>query len=177
MTVALFAALFRGTASGRSGDPDLAVYKDQLRSVERDVARGVVAEEEAERLRLEIKRRILEADRAAPQGSLGQAPKSATIAAGALVLLALLGGSLLGYTYLGTPGYGDLPLERRLALAASARENRPGQADAESQAPQPENPEVSPEYAALMDRLRAAVAERPDDARGLELLAENEARL
>ena len=40
------------------------VYRDQLREVDRDVTRGVLTQTEAERLRTEIGRKILDADRA-----------------------------------------------------------------------------------------------------------------
>lgn len=43
---------------------DLRVYRDQLRDVDRDAARGIIAEAEAERLRSEVSRRILAADAA-----------------------------------------------------------------------------------------------------------------
>ena len=41
---------------------DLNVYKDQLREIEQDAARGVIAADEAERLRTEVSRRILAID-------------------------------------------------------------------------------------------------------------------
>ena len=177
VTVALFVALARGRRAAGEPAVDIAVYKDQLRSIDRDVARGIVTEDEADRLRLEIKRRILEADRASPAATVQAAPRGATLVAGALAGLVIIGGSLMGYRYLGAPGYGDLPLERRLALAASARANRPGQDQAEANAPKVPSPEPSPEFMTLMERLRTAVAERPEDVQGLELLAQNEARL
>ena len=45
-------------------DADLVVYKDQLAEIARDLTRGTLAEGEATRLRTEIGKRILEADRA-----------------------------------------------------------------------------------------------------------------
>ena len=42
---------------------DLEVYKDQLINVERDLSRGIITEDEAERIRAEISRRILELDK------------------------------------------------------------------------------------------------------------------
>ena len=54
--------------AGRQGEPaaafDLRVYRDQLAEVDRDLARGVIAAEDAERMRTEISHRVLEADRA-----------------------------------------------------------------------------------------------------------------
>jgi cytochrome c-type biogenesis protein CcmH len=47
---------------------DTAVYRDQLRELDRDMARGLVTEAEAQGARLEIQRRLLAADAAAPNG-------------------------------------------------------------------------------------------------------------
>src|SRR6056297_3674124 len=52
---------------GRVGDKppaayDLQVYRDQLKEVDRDLARGVIGTEDAERMRAEISRRVLAAD-------------------------------------------------------------------------------------------------------------------
>jgi cytochrome c-type biogenesis protein CcmH len=64
-------------------------------------------------------------------------------------------------------------------MSDELRANRAPQAEMEAQAaaarPAPAAPDA--DFAQLMDQLRAAVAERPDDQRGLELLATNEARL
>ncbi|MBT8474526.1 MAG: c-type cytochrome biogenesis protein CcmI, partial [Alphaproteobacteria bacterium] len=58
------AVMRRGDVEG-SAAFDVQVYRDQLREVERDLARGVVTEDEAEQVRIEVSRRLLEADRAA----------------------------------------------------------------------------------------------------------------
>lgn len=160
-----------------AADFDLKVYRDQLTEIDRDLARGTLAAEEAERLRTEISRRLLDADRhaqtATRQGSTGG------IALAAALILALIGGSYWTYLRLGAPGYPDLPLATRFAMSEELRANRPSQAEMEAEAaatrPAPLTP--APDFADLMDQLRQAVAERPEDARGLELLATNEARL
>ena len=166
----------------RSDDPsayDIAVYRDQLAEVERDLARGVIAEDVAERTRVEISRRILEADKAAGHVTTGRAPRALTGTMIGLSAVIVLGGSVALYQWLGAPGYGDLPLQMRLEAADTLRENRPGQAMAEAGAAErmPPQMEPEPEFVELMDQLRAAVAERQDDLRGFELLAQNEASL
>ncbi len=45
-----------------AANSDIAVYKDQLTEVERDLARGILTEAEAEAVRIEVSRRLLEAD-------------------------------------------------------------------------------------------------------------------
>lgn len=160
-----------------AADYDLKVYRDQLAEIDRDLARGTLPPEEADRLRTEVSRRLLDADRHAQQASRKASTAGVTLAAA--LILALIGSSYWAYLRLGAPGYPDLPLAARFAMSEEMRANRASQAEMEVTAaatrPAPVQPE--PEFAALMDQLRAAVAERPDDARGLELLAANEARL
>ncbi|MGH1329354.1 MAG: c-type cytochrome biogenesis protein CcmI [Paracoccaceae bacterium] len=174
---ALAMALWRGRASGAALSAqaaDVGVYRDQLAEVERDLARGVLDEDEAARVRLEISRRLLEADRAA-EARLRQEPLPRLIGwgVGGLVLL----GAVLLYLQLGAPRYGDLPLGKRLAQAETLRENRPSQAQAEARLPLPKAAQESPENLELMEKLRAALKERPGDLVGHELLARNEASL
>jgi cytochrome c-type biogenesis protein CcmH len=173
-------ALRRGGEEARAAEADMQVYRDQLREVDRDVARGVLTEAEAGTVRVEVSRRLLEADRAAAVAAEErQAPGALTGAMAALTAVAVVGGTFALYQWLGAPGYPDLPLAARMEMAEAARANRPSQAEAEAEAAAIAEPpgEVSAEYLALMERLRATVAERPDDLQGHRLLARNEAAL
>ncbi|ETX14337.1 cytochrome C [Roseivivax halodurans JCM 10272] len=172
-------SLLRGRRDTRAGEAfDLHVYRDQLKEVERDRARGVIAEEEAERLRTEVSRRLLAADARVSADSAGSdQPKTFGRAVAALIVAAVVGGGFGLYAWLGAPGYGDLSLKTRIARAEEARASRPAQADAEAQVPDQTNAEASAEYRDLVQRLRGAVAERPDDLQGFQLLARSEAAL
>ncbi|SLN26403.1 hypothetical protein ROJ8625_01064 [Roseivivax jejudonensis] len=176
----LVLALLRGRRDTRAGEAfDLQVYRDQLTEVERDAARGTIGPEEAERLRTEVSRRLLAADaraRAAQDG--GGQPATLGLATAAVIGLLLIGGGYGLYLSLGAPGYGDLGLRTRIAQAEAARAERPTQEEAEAQVPEsaPQEP-PNAEYAALVQRLRGAVAERPDDLQGFRLLARSEAAL
>ena len=55
--LALFAWPLLQKRSDRTANADLAVYRDQLAELERDVARGVLPQKEAASARLEIQRR------------------------------------------------------------------------------------------------------------------------
>lgn len=160
-----------------AADFDLKVYRDQLAEIDRDLARGTLPPEEADRLRTEVSRRLLDADRNAQSAS--RQASTGGIALAAALIIALIGSSFWVYLRLGAPGYPDLPLATRFAMSEEMRANRPSQAEMEATAaasrPAPIEPEA--DFAVLMDRLRQAVADRPDDLRGLELLATNEARL
>ncbi|MBW6505656.1 MAG: c-type cytochrome biogenesis protein CcmI [Rhodobacteraceae bacterium] len=181
IAVLMILALWRGDdgANVPGNTQDLGVYRDQLKGVEADLARGVIAPDEAERLRLEISRRVLEADRVARGSDVaGRAPRSASVTA-AVALMALLAAAFGLYARIGAPGYPDVPLQGRLADAEAAYDARPSQAEAEAQAAARRGTPPAPDaqVVALMERLRAAVAERPDDPLGHELLARNEAIL
>ena len=53
---------------------DLRIYQDQLQAVEKDLARGVVTEDEADRLRTEIKRRFITSGTVSGGKSAGETP-------------------------------------------------------------------------------------------------------
>ena len=180
LTLAIAATLVRAlTRAGgdlrAAAEFDVRVYKDQLAEIERDLARGTLPPEEADRQRAEVSRRLLDADRAL-QGGSAPVRRGGAVVASALVALILVG-SFFAYDRLGAPGYPDLPLSLRLQLSEERRAARPDQATAEAAAPTPAPQAVDPAFADLMEKLRAAVAARPDDVKGLELLASNEARL
>ena len=165
----------RAAAIVPDGTADLAVYRDQLAEIDRDMARGLLAPGETERLRVEVQRRMLGADR---QQSHDKTPRrgSLGLAIGAVVLC--LAGAAGLYTSLGVPGYPDLPLQMRLAAADQAYQDRPLQDMAEAAQPPFVQPtDIDPNLAAMLDKLRAAVAIRPGDLVGHSLLAQNEAAL
>lgn len=171
----LLGALRRHRSLADATSVDLKVYKDQLAEVDRDIARGTLSTEEAQRLRSEVGRRILDTDRAAGQTATSRATPVVLPAAGIVVALA---GGIAAYAYLGAPGYPDLPLDDRIAAADARMLTRPPQAEAVAATPPPMAPsDLDPAFLDLMEKLRVAVAERPDDQRGLELLARNEAAL
>ena len=169
--------LLRGAGHKPPAAYDLEVYRDQLREVDRDLARGVVSEADADRVRTEVSRRILAADAALQKQSVATERQSTPIAAG-LVATAVIAGTYVIYTQIGAPTYGDLALADRIETAATLRAERPSQDAAEASlsgtAP---NLDIDPDYVTLVERLRNTVAERPNDAEGLELLSRAENRL
>lgn len=174
----LVRALGRGRGEAAAAEADMAVYKDQMAEVERDLARGTIGAEEAQRLRTEVGRRLLDLDRQrAPDAAARATPARPVAVMVALVVLVVLGGGLAAYWYLGSPGYPDLPIERRIAMADERMAGRPAQAEAVAAAPKLAPPEIPAETMQLIEKLRATVAQRPDDPVGLELLARNETAL
>ena len=162
-----------------ASNQDMRIYRDQLEEVDRDVSRGTLAKEEARQVRVEVSRRLLEADRTAQAAKSTCAPRYASIAVVVAVCAVVFGGSAGIYLSIGAPGYPDLPLDYRLQLAAENHESRISQAEAEAlggyASSAPDN--ADPALLDLMEKLRATVAERPDDLMGLSLLARYETLL
>lgn len=157
---------------------DLRVYRDQLAEVERDLDRGVIGPDDAQRLRAEIGRKVLDADRRAALSA--PAARGGRALWPAVALVAMLAGAVALYLREGVPGAPDMPLAERFAAADAAYRDRPSQAEAEAAAPARPAPDLSqadPEYLAMIDQLRDAVGRNPDDQQGLALLASNEMRL
>lgn len=99
------------------GQFDRVVYRDQLREVERDVARGVLSGAEADATRLEIQRRLLSVDRAASGSTMrfGRSPRLA-VTLGLLVVCA----SVALYLQVGAPFLPDAPYSARPRQAPEA---------------------------------------------------------
>lgn len=173
VAMVLLRALRQVPEADTSRDADQRVYRDQLAEVERDIAKGTVHAGDGVRLRAEVARRLLDADRAA---KIPPPPQSAHSAVPVALVLILLGAGFVSYYFwLGAPGYPDLPLTQRLARATEFYNARPSQDAAEARiGPQGTTPS-DPAEADLLQQLRAAVAARPDDLRGHQLLAKSEA--
>ncbi|MHC8508310.1 MAG: c-type cytochrome biogenesis protein CcmI [Rhodospirillales bacterium] len=134
---------------------DLDAYAAQLRELERDLARGVIGEEQAEAARLEIQRRILAADKtavgaaasdAAAAPSPGRGARGAVIAAA--VIAPLIGFGVYGLT--GSPGVPNAPFaERDIAAEESALVQ-----------------ERAAMIRAMVDGLAARLEDDPDDREG-----------
>ena len=164
--------------SGGSADFDLQLYKDQLREVELDGERGGSDPEVTAQAKLEVSRRILRASAAESGETTKNAPRIATRIAGIAVVIALVPGALMLHSCIGQPGMPGMPLAQRLADAAEARANRPSQSEAETRMETQSSPAAGDaEYLALVEQLRSAVDQRPDDIAGLQLLATHEAKL
>jgi len=155
---------------------DRQVYRDQLSEIERDLARGVIAPDEATRLRSEVARRLLTADRMEANAVMTRPGPSSPLVMGAVALMIAAGFG--GYAYVGQPGYTDLPLAKRIAEAEERRADRLSQTALEAALPpRPPLEAADPAFEALVEQLRAAVAARPDDLQGQMLLARNEANM
>lgn len=137
----------RGQADAREAF-NAAVYRDQLGEIDADRARGLIGESEAEAARLEIARRLLQADSkegAAPsERPSGSPARAAMIVVATLVPLLALGLYLL----YGSPRLPDQPLAARL-----------------------EDPSNSQNLGALVARVEARLREHPDEGEGWDVVA------
>lgn len=132
---------------------DVAIYKDQLAEIDRDLERGLIARSEAQAARIEVSRRLIEADAGdrAEEGrqSSGEAATSRRRLAASIVLVVVPLVSLGVYSTIGAPSNPDQPLAARL------QDNI-------------ENASVDE----LVARVEAKLAQNPEDGRGWELMAQ-----
>lgn len=175
-------ALFRAQADDeKPAEYDLRVYKDQLKEVDRDLARGVIGQADADRVRTEVSRRILAIDAKLNSSAVDAAqPRRPTYVILLITAIVVGGGGFGIYVKLGQPGYTDMPLELRISDAKTKHDTRQSQAEylAENPAsPLPAQIQITPELTDLMTKLRDKVATRPDDLQGHVLLARHEADL
>ena len=178
---AILAPVWRGRADAGAQPAaayDLRVYRDQLSEVDRDLDRGVIQPEDAQRLRAEIGRKVLDADKRLSQAGPAKASGGALWAT--VVVAIAMAGTVALYLREGVVGARDMPMGERIAAADNAYRNRPDQTQAAARAPAmpaPDLSQVDPEFLDMIDQLRDAVAKNPDDPTGLDLLASNEMRL
>ena len=95
---------------------DLAVYRDQLAEIERDIERGVLSTEQANAARIEVQRRILNADqriKARESGSTSGIGKPLLRIYSALAIVLFLIGGFGLYLDLGSPDMPDRPIASR----------------------------------------------------------------
>jgi cytochrome c-type biogenesis protein CcmH len=170
-----------GDAGAEARDTrDARIYRDQLDEIERDLARGSSRAGEAEGARAEVSRRLITATgRGEATAGAAPAPRRHSRLLAAIALIAAPGLAAIIYLANGMPGQPDLPFGDRPATNVSQSE-RPSQAEAEARfAPDPPanlTAEMQ-EYAGMMAQLETVLAQRPNDAKGLELLATGYMRL
>lgn len=114
--VAVLRPLRRSKAAG-GADREVALYRDQLAEVERDVERGVIELAEAEAAKVEVSRRLLAAADALEKehGGAGARNPLSVRAVGLAIMVAVPIVSLCLYLSLGSPGLPDEPFKERMA--------------------------------------------------------------
>ncbi|MEJ5079436.1 MULTISPECIES: c-type cytochrome biogenesis protein CcmI [unclassified Ochrobactrum] len=127
---------------------DLEVYRDQLREVEADAARGMIDAPSAEQACIEISRRILNAEKSNSEAvsSLKKARSGRIVAFASVLSVPLIAWGV--YPIFGAPDMPSMPLAARL-------ENSPQNSSVDE----------------LIARAEAHLAQNPNDARGWDVLA------
>ena len=133
---------------------NLAVYRDQLAEIDRDVERGILSPDEATAAKSEIARRILALAPSAEPGGSARAP----LVVAAVAILALPFAAWTLYWDLGSPSLPDEPLASRGAASAQTAQNG--------------DPHV--DIAGAIDKLTAHLQAHPDDLEGWLLLARSD---
>jgi cytochrome c-type biogenesis protein CcmH len=139
----------RGTRATAPATQSIPVYREQLAALDRDLAHGLLTEEQVAAARAEIEPRILAATRAAKESLSGIGAGGRRLAV-AVIALGLPAGAISLYLYLGMPNMPDRPLAQRTEEVKRMAQLR--QLDA---------------YAR---KLTVRLQERPDDAEAWGLL-------
>lgn len=143
----VLAPLYRSARAARSERGQaLAIYRDQLGEVERDLDRGVIGETEAKAARTEISRRLLRTGHEGSEDGTAGSARARRVATVAIIAMPLA--ALVFYLFVGSPELPGEPLAARLAA--------------------PTNQQDIP---TLVARIEAHLAAQPDDAKGWEVLA------
>lgn len=152
VTLAITRPLMRpSTPATDAGDADIAVYKDQLKEIAADEARGTLGVAEAESARAEIGRRILRASEGGsrPEASSNEAGKNRFVTTVSIATsIALPLASMALYLAYGAPGLPGQPLSDRLAAATDS--NKPND---------------------LIAKVEERLREHPEDGTGWDVLA------
>ncbi|WFU09906.1 c-type cytochrome biogenesis protein CcmI [Rhizobium sp. CB3090] len=127
---------------GRAGEA--AVYRDQLRELDRDLAGGLISPEEAGYARAEIGRRLLAVSNARPSAT--EKPVGGHYFSQAFIIILLPVICLCLYLAVGNPGLPSQPLQARL--------DHPGN-----------------DLAISIVKVEQHLAQHPDDGKGWEVLA------
>ena len=164
LTAAVVAALIRPLLHTppplpERGRYDLEVYRDQLAEIDRDLARGVIADTQAEAARIEVSRRILAVAEPPLSPNPAAPARTASRRLAATLLVALPLGTLTLYLALGRPDLPDLPLAARATPTAQASGSTP--------------PDVLTAVAHLAERLKT----EPNNLEGWVLLAQSLGKL
>lgn len=156
MALLLLPLLLRQRIAESSEAYNLAVYRDQLAEVDRDLARGVLTDEQAEAARAEIGRRII----AVAPAAAASAPRRLSptlLAFSTIVILLVPFAAWTFYWQIGSPSVADQPFAGRAAggttAVAAGGENNP-----------------HPDMAAAVTKLAAHLKEHPEDLAGWQLL-------
>jgi cytochrome c-type biogenesis protein CcmH len=153
LAVALLLAplVLRGRASATRDAYNLAVYRDQVAEIDRDVERGVLSSDEAAAAKAEIGRRILALTPSATAKPVSSTP---LVVAGVAILVLPFAAWTL-YWDLGPPTLADQPLASRQAADVKTAQSGNPHAD----------------MADAVKKLTAHLQAHPDDLEGWQLLA------
>jgi cytochrome c-type biogenesis protein CcmH len=146
--------ILRGRAAQARDAYNLAVYRDQLAEIERDVERGILSADEATAAKSEIGRRIL----ALSPAEAAAAPSRAPLVVAAMAILVLPFAAWTLYWDLGSPSLADQPFAAHQTEAAPTAQNGNPHAD----------------MADAVKKLIAHLQAHPDDLEGWLLLARSD---
>ncbi|MFY8105985.1 MAG: c-type cytochrome biogenesis protein CcmI [Elstera sp.] len=165
MALVVLIPLARRTPGGEADAP-LILYRDQLAELDRDYAAGRLTEAGRAAAKLELQRRVLQADKTAAR-PVSWVPRRALAVPVVALVMAV---PLALYLSLGQPGQRDLPISARTAELAPLQAATAAIAEARQQL------NTDPDQPMAWLRLAGLLLQRDDTQEAVQLLATARAR-
>jgi len=146
-----------GKKAVKRADYDVALFKEQLKELDREQETGLLNEAEAEAARQELQRRLLAADAERNQEASLAEDRVSPLGLGA-ALAVTIAASVALYFYLGQPHLPDFPIAQR---------------DLEKE----QNVQADAELKKMLGALEKRLAENPDDLKGWRMLGRSYAAM
>lgn len=150
VAIMVWPILRNAATRAQTSEPDQVVYLAQLKELERDLKDGLVTDSEAETTRIEIKRRLLAANRRATETSESETPLARMSAISGIAVLVPFA-ALAIYMSIGSPGLPGAPIKERRADALVNPENT--------------------DFGVLIENLADRLRQNPESTEGWVLLA------
>jgi len=123
--------LFKQRSGKAEGNLELQVYAKQLDELEQMHREELIPSSELSQAKSELGRKILDSDKQFQNTKITDVRQfdRRTFFLSIIIFLSLMIGSQLIHNFLGNPGYGDQPINKRIEVSQTLKDNRLSQSD------------------------------------------------
>ncbi len=123
--------LYRHNPDKTESNFEIRVYGKQLEELKQQFEEGLISSNELTQAKSELGRKILQSDKQFQKSQITNESQldGYKLILSAIVVLTLIVGSQLIHNYLGSPGYSDQPINKRVETARNLKDNRLSQVE------------------------------------------------
>lgn len=123
--------LYRHNPDKTESNFEIRVYGKQLEELKQQFEEGLISSNELTQAKSELGRKILQSDKQFQKSQITNESQldGYKLILSAIVVLTLIVGSQLIHNYLGSPGYSDQPINKRVETAKNLKDNRLSQVE------------------------------------------------